>query len=120
MSDRVMHPRLFEMLAAFYPALCTIQQATETRDAAGQPNAAWSNLAGHVDIECRIGPAGGGERKTTNQVYTVATHTIHLTGYYPVITAKMRAVVGMQAFDILLVANDGQSHHTKLVCQVVS
>lgn len=116
----LVHPRLFQALAAFYPSLCTIQQATETRDAAGQPIPAWANLAGHVDIDCRLGPAGGGERKAVNQVYTIATHTIHLAGYYPSITTKMRAVVDGAAYDILLTASDGNEHHTKLVCQVVS
>lgn len=116
----LIHPRLFEQMAAFYPSTCTIQESTETQDAAGQPIAAWSNLAGHAGLACRVGPAGGGERKSMNQVYLVATHTVHLAGNYPLITSKMRALVDGMTLDILLPASDGQAHHTKLVCQVVT
>lgn len=119
MTDLI-HPRLFSQLAAFYPATCTIQEASETLDAANQPIQAWADLPGHVDIPCTVSRPGGGERKTTHQIYSVATHTIALAGYYPAITEKMRAVVAGQAYDILLPENDPLGVGTQLLCQVVT
>ena len=113
-------PRLFSQLTAFYPDTCTIQTATETLDAANQPIKSWADLAGHAAIPCAVSRPRGGERHTTHQIYSVATHTIALAGYYPAITAKMRAVVFGQAYDILLPENDGQGAATELVCQVVT
>lgn len=115
----IVHQRLFATLTGFYPSTCTIQEATEARDLAGQPIATWVDKAGHIDLACRLSPAGGGERKTVTQIYSQATHVVELTGYYPLITAKMRAVVAGQVYDILLPERDGQSASTKLVCQVI-
>lgn len=114
----IVHPRLHAIMNKFFPELCTIQQATETQDVANQPIENWSNLAGHVNLSCAISRPRGGERKTTHQIYSVATHTIALDGYYPAITEKMRAVVNGVAYDILLPERDPLSAITQLVCQV--
>jgi head-tail adaptor len=112
-------PRMFTALSAFYSSACTIQQVTETRDAAGQPVKTWANFASHVSLDCRLSPIGGSERKTNNQVYSVATHVIELAGNYPTITTKMRAVISAVNYDILLVEHDGEAASTRLVCEVV-
>lgn len=115
----IIHPRLHAMLNKFFPELCTIQEATETQDTANQPIESWSNLAGHVNLACAISRPRGGERKTVHQIYSVATHTIALDGYYPAITEKMRAVVNGVSYNILLPEHDPLSASTQLVCQVV-
>ena len=112
-------PRMFGLLAAFYPSLCTIQAPTETQDAAGQPIPSWTNLPGHVALSCRMSPTGGGERKTPSQIYSVGVVTINLQEAYPLITTKMRAVVDNVVYDILSVDIDGNNVSTRLTCQVV-
>lgn len=104
----------------FYPSLCTIQTPVLSQDDANQPRPAWPNLAGHVALACRLSPLSGTERKSTNQVYTRATHVINLAGNYPTIAEKMRAVIDDIPYDILLVENDGQDKSTRLVAQVVT
>lgn len=120
MANPLISPRLFDQLGAFYPDTCTIQAAIESQDAANQPVKNWADLAGHVAIPCAVSRPRGGERHTTHQIYSVATHTIALAGYYPSISEKMRAIVFGQAYDILLSENDGQKTTTQLVCRVVT
>lgn len=117
----LVHPRMMTMLMPLYPSVCTIQEAIEAQDAAGQPAPSWADMPGYVAISCRVGPVSGGERKSPREVYTVATHTVALAGYYPGITTKKRAVVdGTLTLDILLVQADSTLHVTQLVCQVVT
>lgn len=120
MANSIISPRLFSQLTAFYPETCTIQTAINSMDEANQPIQNWIDLAGHVAIPCAVSRPRGGERHTTHQIYSVATHTIALAGHYPAITEKMRAVVGGKVYDILLPENDGQETATELVCQVVT
>jgi len=124
MPDRgIIHPGMLTALAAFYPSTCTIQEATETRDAAGEPRPTWSNLSGHVSIPCRVAPSTTGrsdEVKQPGRTYAMATYTIALRGYYASITAKHRAVVGGVNYDILAVDHDGQSKTTYLRAERVT
>jgi head-tail adaptor len=109
------------MVQPLYPSVCTIQESTEVQDAAGQPAPSWADKPGYVAISCRVGPVSGGERKSPREIYTVATHTIALAGYYPGIMTKNRVVVdGLLILDILLVQADSTLHVTQLVCQVVT
>lgn len=120
MSGTIVHPGLLDKLSGFFPATVTIQQNAPTRDDAGQPVEGWGNLAGHVDLPCRVSPSGGKEVKLENQTYTVSTHVILLKGHYPPIDASMQAVSGGQAYDILLVEHDGQGETTRLTVEVVT
>jgi hypothetical protein len=117
----IVHPRLLASLGAFYPSLCTIQEpGPKTRDEYGQSQPSWPNLAGHVDIRCRISPDGKGrEVKAPDQTYAITSHRIALQGHYPAITPAMRAVSGATTYDILAVESDGSGAATTLVCQVV-
>jgi len=117
--SQFIHPRMFEELTAFYPAVCAVQAATEVRDEVGQPIEAWANVPGLDALPCRVSPSGGSERRQPNQVYSLSTHVINLAGHYATISTKHRAVVALQAYDILLVEHDGNQQMTKLVCQVV-
>lgn len=115
------HSRLFVRLGNFFPEVCLVQERAnpEGQDAAGQPVEVWSALAGHEAIGCRVSPAGGNERRSSNQVIAQSTHVVMLAGAYVGVTPRMRAVVGGQAYDILLAETDGNGVMTKLFCEVI-
>jgi head-tail adaptor len=114
-----MHPRMMATLFPMMVSTGTIQQATEVRDAAGQPIKTWVDLAGHVAIPCHIETTGGSETKASNQVYATATHEIVLQGYYPLITPKMHLVDNAGAvYDILLVDQESFGTFTKLIVEI--
>ncbi len=115
----IISSRMFELLGKFYPDICTIQESVEAQDSTGNPVASWSDLADHKGLACRVSPIGGTERKTATQIYSVATHVIELTGDYPSIVTKMRALVRGFTYDILLVERDGQQMSSRLVTQVI-
>ena len=120
MARPLIDPRMMGQLGTFYPGSCTIQQGTETLDAAGQPSYTWTNLAAHTAIPCHVAPAGGGEVKGPDYTTVIYSHTIALAGYYPTITAAMRAVVGAATYDVLAVENDSLGKSTRLRVQVVT
>lgn len=119
MTGDLIHPAMVSALYKFYPSSCTIQQRTDTRDAAGQPIPSWSDVEEHIDLACRIAPNGGREVKQTNKSYAVSSHTIALQGQYTTITTKHRVVAASQAYDILAVEHDGQGETTRLTVEVV-
>ena len=115
----VINPRLMATIFPIFNATGTIQSATEARDAAGQPIKTWNDLTGHVAIPCHIETTGGNETKAVNQVYSTATHEVNLSGYYPLITPKMRLVDGDgNIYDILLVDQESFKSFTKLVVEI--
>lgn len=124
MARALIHPKMLEKLADFYPAMCTIQSYDdENQNTHGQPQPVYANLAGHVDIPCRIAPSPrekSREVKREDMTYSVITHDISLAGDYPNVTSKMRAVVGGVSYDILYPQTDGQSHTTRLLVEVVT
>lgn len=126
MARPLIAPGMFTRLHEFYPAQVTIQVVTEPQDAYGAGVPSWANKPGYVELDCRVAPAGqhqaggGREVKLPDQTYAVSTHTIAITGYYPGIDEKDRAVIGAETFDILLVESDGQSESTRLVAEIVT
>ena len=115
----LVHPNLLTKLAAFYPSTVTIQEPTETQDASGGIIRAWSDLADHVDLSCRIAPTGGKEARMDTGVVLETTHRIALFGYYPDISPVHRAVVGDDTYDILVVESDGSSRTTYLTVRIL-
>lgn len=115
----IVHPLMLGELDEFYPSECTIQQATEM-NTKGEVSKVWADLAGHVDIPCQVGRAGGQESKRADQTITTATHTLALAGHYPTITTKMRAKVGTDYFDLLAVRCDGDEQTTWLDAEIVT
>lgn len=105
----MIHPKLHEALPDHYPASCTIQVNTPTRDDKGQPIAAWSDLAGHVEIPCAVSEAGSTERRNLWGTYPEAEKMIALGGSYPDITTIHSAVTGGVRYDILGTLDDSQS-----------
>lgn len=120
MARALIHPGMLARLHEFYPVTVTIQAVKETQGTTGALRSLWTDKTGYVDLGCRLAPAGGKELKRPDETYVVATHVIAITGYYPGIDEKDRAVVGTQTFDILLVESDGQSESTRLLVDLVT
>lgn len=114
------HPQRLAQLRHFFPATCTIQERTDTQDAAGQPIPTWSNLAGHVDIPVRVSPAAAQEIKRPNGTIAVVTHLLSLRGHYPAVTPRQRAIVADVAYDILAAESDSQGGYTRLRVEIVT
>lgn len=113
------NPRLMATLHYSFPDVGTIQQATDTQDARGQTIKTWANLAGHIDIPCRIEIVSGGETKGPNQVYSTATHSILLSSFYPLILPKMRFVDGEGViYDITFIDQEAFGTFTNLVAEI--
>jgi head-tail adaptor len=117
--SKLIHPRLVTALAEFFPQSCAIQQPSISRDAVGGEIRTYADVTGLSAVGCRVAPAQGGEQRTNEMTYLDATHRIVLAGSYPQITEAMRAVVGGQAYDILLPAVDADAAITRLTVRLV-
>lgn len=117
----VVHPQMLQRLVGLaFPSTCTIQTATEGQDSFGAVTRTWGNLAGHVDLPCRLSPAGGSEQPRPQDIYLASLFTITLAGNYPTITETMQAVIDGQAYNITAVDQDGQSAQTRLSAKLVT
>lgn len=122
MNLGLIHPSLLTQLTNFYPSTCTIQESTET-NTKGQRSLAWANVAGQVNIPCRVAPATSDrsrEMKLPDMTYAIWSHTIALRGRYVGIIMKMRAVESGVDWDILAVDYDDQEESTYLRVRVVT
>lgn len=115
----LIHPKLLDNLADFYPQTGTVQRLNAAQDTYGQPVDAWQTINGLVNIPCRVSPVAVSETDTTEQTYGTITHRIALRGYYPGIDERMRFVSGGQAYDIQGVQSDPQSRSTYLDTEIV-
>ena len=120
-SSPVMHSLLLSRLTPhFYPSTVTIQQYTAIQDTDGAEIKTWANLAGHVDLACSRAAQGGNEQQRPDGTIAIAPWRIAITGNYPTVTPKMRAVLATINYDILAVQHDSQSDQTYLVVEVVT
>jgi hypothetical protein len=120
----IVSPRLMDALTpSFYPSTVTIKPPVEVTDEYGEPDTTWPTplSADYTDIPCAIAAAGSMERRTTTNTYAESTHTIALTGYYPLVRTAHRATddAGVD-YDILGVEHDSLRTVTTLVCRIVS
>lgn len=122
MTRPLVDPRMLDRLGMFYNTTCTIQQTTETRDAAGGVVNTWADMTGLVNLRCRRAPvstARTSEMKLEALTYTVNVQTIVIASYQPTITPKMRVTCDSLVFDVLAVEHDGEGQMTRLTCQIV-
>ncbi len=120
MNGALIHPRMMKALEKdFFSQSCAIQEAAKTQSTTGQEKKSWANVANWGAIPCRKAAAGGGERRSSNQVYLDATHTIVLSGVFEGLTEQHRAVVDSQAYDILVVEPDSEGISTRLTVRLV-
>jgi len=119
MASRLVHPRMMERLERdFFAQSCTIEEATTTRNVLGEVSlSGWETK--YTAVPCHLAAAGGGERRTNQQVYLEATHTIALAGQYTDLNEQMRAVVDEQAYEILLAETDSEGAMTRLTCRII-
>lgn len=114
MTSRLIHPRMTAVLTRdFFDQLCTLKRPLKTQDGVGEEIIEQSIHPGYEAIPCRVGPAGGGERRGNNYTLLDATHRIVLVGQYQV-TEEWVAEVNGQEYEILLVAVDAEQAMTRL------
>lgn len=104
----------------FFNSECTIQVNTPTYDAHNQPVSSWTNLAGHVEIPCRIAPVTEQERRTLSQVVETATHLVALYGVYATIVPVHQALVDDVTYDITGIRTDSEGVLTYLGVKTVA
>lgn len=115
----IIHPRLKNALAKFFPLACALQEPMKTQDSSGEENITFATHAGYEAIPCRVGAAGGGQRRGNEQTYLEATHRITLAGSYPDVREQWTAVVDGVRYDILYVARSTEDVTTRLECRIV-
>lgn len=117
----VLSNRMFAALSAFYPSQCTVQEYVEVQLGSGHPEKVWSDLAGHDGLPCRFCPSSGNEVKSSEQIYSMTSCVVELTGPYPAITTKNRVIIDDGVvYNIIAVQRDGQGASCKLVVEKVS
>lgn len=117
----LVNPKLRAKLPEHWLSSCTIQSVTVTLSESGQkvPYAA-SNVAGLVNIQCRMAPIIDA-RPTDEEIRTTGLRLEHskrilkLNGYFPqIVNRAMQAVVDGVTFEIRGVEADSQSFSTRL------
>ncbi|MFZ5856779.1 MAG: hypothetical protein ACOYZ6_08110 [Chloroflexota bacterium] len=120
MQSRIVHPRMMEYLRRdFFTQSCALKQPTKAQDTTGAETVAHDVKPGYEVIPCRVGAAGGGERRGNNYTYLDATHRILLDGQFQDVTEEWIAEVDGQEYQILLVAKDAEGVMTRLECRIV-
>lgn len=118
--------RLRNGIPDHWPSRCTIQTLIYTEDAANQPVLSGvKNVAGLVNIECRLGPMQEGtpsddEVRTEPISSVVSKRQLKLNGYYTQIVPKsMQVVVDGVVYPIRGVESDSQHFSTRLRLEIV-
>lgn len=109
--------------AGLFSSVCTIQSPSQAPDALGQPDlAAWTDVAGMVNIPCMKAPIVAGSVRSTaadevkgaNWTEEMSGSHVLLDGYFPLIEQRYRAVIDGVALDILGVEPDSQKIMTRM------
>jgi hypothetical protein len=79
----------------------------------------WEDVSDLVGIDCSIAPfdtehPSRQEAKIETMTYLAVSHHVLLRGYFPEISAAMRAMVDGVAYDIQAVESDSQQTMTRL------
>ena len=117
------HPRLLKSLGRFFLFTIDVQQKTTGLDAFRGAAESWANVIGLTGIKAAISPKGyprSRELQLPQATEVLDTHIILLQGYFPTITAAMRAVSGTSKFDIRVVDLDSQKSLTRLHTKIVT
>jgi hypothetical protein len=104
-----------------FPSLCTIQSATDSTGAGGEPVRTWSDVTGMSGIPCRVSLRAGRQVLGTSLEFGTTTHRISLAGDYPAITRQNRAIVGDITYLVRYCSPAGCPNAvTVLECSVIS
>lgn len=109
---RLFRMGLLESLHLFYPAVCTLQSVTLTRDAYGQPAETWADEEDLTDLRGMLTPATEDKLRQYGLSVELTTHILALAGYYPTITPAMRVLVDEVAYTIRGVRHDAHGLQT--------
>ena len=116
----LVHPRWLSEITGLFPDKCRIQRPNNSNVRGDVIEAPWADVAGLVDLDCRVSPADvGREVRGADQTYGVTTHIITLRGRYTNIEPHMRAVVNGIAYDIQGITGDGCGIMTRLSARVL-
>lgn len=127
--DSIVHPDLLASMPRVYPAVVTIQAATETQGDDYSVQQAWENVSGMIGIRGSLAAATVGalaEMKRPEFTGVEFSHVCDLTAYYPEITVSHRALIARangetaQTFDIVGIKHDSQAESTRLELEIVS
>lgn len=110
---------ILEGLSFLFDDKVTMQEKPESSGTFGQDSGGWLDVAGLVDIPCRVGSravnAERYESDTATQTYVDRKRVILLKGYYPQVKEAMRAISnGTEVWDIELVTHDSEEVTTSL------
>jgi hypothetical protein len=83
-----------------FPLRCSIQAATDSTGAGGEPVRTWADVAGMTGIPCSVSLRTGRQVQGNELEYGVTTHRISLEGDYPAIGRLNRAVAGGVTYQV--------------------
>jgi SPP1 family predicted phage head-tail adaptor len=96
---------------------CTIQQPTETVDAAGQPVVSWSSYV--VDEPCKFEPTAGIESMRGRQL-EAGTRAVFRVRYRSGYTVQMRLIHDGETYGITAINKvDGLRNYLDIICSAV-
>lgn len=132
----LIHPQMLVRLTpTFLATTGTVQRATVTQSATGAPVQTWADVAGLIDLACRVAPAGASERRAPTGTYADISHIAILSNAISLvdelvnllidadgdalidngsITELMRFVADGTEYDIVGVEVDGNRQMTRL------
>lgn len=123
----LIHPRMTQKLVKnFFPQSCALKEPTKSQGTTGEEVKAYSIHFGYESIPCRMGAAGGGQRRGNQYAYLEATHRIVLAGHYPDLPEawlegeEWVAEVAGHEYKILLVAKSAEEVTTRLEVRIVA
>lgn len=123
----LIHPRMLEKLEmSFFPQRCALKEPSTSQDSVGQEISTHNVHVGYESIPCRVGVAGGGQRRGNQQTYLEATHRIVLAGQYPDLPEAWRegeewiAEVDGVEYKILMVGNSAEAATTRLETRIIA
>lgn len=116
MTAAIISPRLLTRMPGFFPSRATIQAkpSPPTLDEYGQETETWADVSGLQNIACAKAPLSAFERQAAGYTTTDRVWHVLLSGAYPAITTRHRAVIDIEAFDIDAVEVDQSSTLTRL------
>ncbi len=106
--SRLISSRMLAGLSAFFPASVTMQAASSTRDAFGQPMVAWTDVDDLADLGGQLSAAGEEKVKRLGLVVERTSHVLALQGCFRGIEPTMRAVVDGAPYEVTGVRHDSQ------------
>lgn len=122
----IIHPRMLTKLDKFFPQSCALKEPAISQNTTGEQVKTYSVHTGYEAIPCRVGAAGGGQRRGNQMTYMEATHRIVLSGQYPDLPEAWRegeewiAEVDGIEYTILMVATSAEESTTRLETRIIA